>query len=69
MPNNKEYPFGQDWFHVKQMENDIWAIREPNHSEDVSFPNIVFTNWPEWSGGDSIIKSWQPGILEDLGLK
>lgn len=35
MPNSKEYPFGQDWFHVKQMGNDVWAIREPKHSEDV----------------------------------
>ncbi len=35
MPNSKEYPFSQDWFHVKQVETDIWAIREPKHSEDV----------------------------------
>lgn len=36
---------------------------------DPSFPNIAFTNWPKWSGGDSIIRSWRPGILEDLGLR
>lgn len=35
MPNNKEFPFNQDWFHVQPMPPDIWAIREPNHSEDV----------------------------------
>lgn len=35
MPNSKEYPFGQDWFYVKQMGNDVLAIREPNHSQDV----------------------------------
>lgn len=35
MPNNKEYPFGQDWFHVKQVEPDIWAIREPNQKTGI----------------------------------
>lgn len=27
--------FGKDWFNAKQVEPDIWAFREPNHSEDV----------------------------------
>lgn len=31
----KEHPFNQDWFRVQQMASDIWAIREPSHSEDV----------------------------------
>lgn len=35
MPSSGEFFFSTDWFCVKQLESDIWAIREPNHSQDV----------------------------------
>lgn len=35
MRSSGEFFFNTDWFHVKPIEPDVWAFREPNHSQDV----------------------------------